>query len=208
MLKQISTFLCLLLFAVSCNSPNSKGFDVVINENLLQNGDLVFRQGRGTSSQVVYFADKERSYSHIGLVIQDSSGWYVIHAVPGEYEETDGQEIVKCDPIARFFGYDRAVSGVVMRFDSIDGIVDLVVQKVKEFYHQKILFDHQYRLSDSSVLYCTELIHRAFLSADIDLTENRRHTIPLFKESIIFPSDILRNKALREIYKIEFIPKE
>jgi hypothetical protein len=42
----------------------------------------------------------------------------------------------------------------------------------------------------------------------VDLTEERRHHIPLFKEGIIFPSDILRNKALKEILTIEFSPKE
>jgi hypothetical protein len=183
-------------------------FDVVIDENLLQHGDLVFRQGRGMSSQFVNFADKERSYSHIGILVKDSSGWYVIHAVPGESDETDGQEFIKRDPIERFFGYDRTVEGIVVRFDLTDEIRDQVVEKTLKFYQQKRLFDHQYRLSDTTVLYCTELVYRAFLVADIDLTEGRRHAIPLFKEPIIFPSDILKNNTLQEVYTIKFIQKQ
>jgi hypothetical protein len=168
----------------------------------------VFRLGRGTASRVVNIADKEKSYSHVGLLVKDSTEeWYVVHAVPGEGEETGGRETIKYDPIARFFGHDRTVDGVVMRFDSIAEISNQIIDKAQEFFRQQLLFDHDYSLSDSSTLYCTELVHRAFLCANIDLSEDRRHSFPLFKEFIIFPSDILQNKRLHEVCKITFVQK-
>ena len=201
--------ICIFVFALSlaaCGVQEDKAsLETVIDETKLREGDLVFRLGRGTSSRIVNRADRERSYSHIGLLVKDSLGeWYVIHAVPGEGEETEGKEVVKCDPLLQFFGRDRTVSGVVMRFDSIENVVHHVVRKTKEFYHKELPFDHRYTLSDTTTLYCTELIHRVFLSTGIDLTEGRRHTIPMFKEDIIFPSDILKNQALWEVFRVDY----
>jgi hypothetical protein len=204
--KLIFIFVFVLVVAIGCSQrENLSDFEVIIDKTKLLEGDLVFRLGRGTSSQIVNFADKERSYSHVGLLIKDSVGeWAVVHAVPGESEETNGIEVVKSDPLWRFFGKDRTVSGVVVRFDSIELISRQIVEKIKELYNQKLLFDHYYALSDTTTMYCTELVHRVFLNASIDLTEGRRHSIPLFREPIIFPSDILKNNALYEIYEISF----
>ncbi len=195
----------LLLFSVSCTSPKATDLVAVIDEQTLQEGDIVFRLGRGTSSRIVNLADKEKSYSHIGIVVQKDSEWCVIHAVPGEEMETGGLETVKCDPISLFFSSDRTVDGVVMRFDSIDKIAKPIVEKAREFYQRKILFDHQYSLSDSSKMYCTELVYRIFKNVGIDLSEERRHSFPLINEKIIFPSDIFQNPLLREVSCITFI---
>ena len=204
-LNRICVVVFALFIATGCIRKDRSQFEVIIDKTKLQKGDLVFRLGRGTSSQIVNLADRERSYSHVGILVQDSLGkWYVIHAVPGESEETDGKETIKRDPLLLFFGHDRTVSGVVVRFDSIEPILQPIVEKAEKFYEKKLLFDHSYALSDTTTVYCTELIHRIFLNVGIDLTEGRRHSFPLFREMIIFPSDILRNTALREITEVKF----
>lgn len=199
-------FVLVLVVLIGCSQRENKSeFEVIIDKTKLLEGDLVFRLGRGTSSQIVNLADKERSYSHVGILIKDSlDEWYVIHAVPGESEETEGLETIKRDSLGRFFGKDRTVSGVVVRFDSIELVSQHIVEKAKNFYDQKLLFDHQYTLSDTSVVYCTELIYRIFWSVDIDLTEGRRHSFPLLKEHVIFPSDILKNQRLFEVCTVSF----
>ncbi|MDR0438080.1 MAG: hypothetical protein LBH22_07270 [Bacteroidales bacterium] len=207
-MKRICIFTFVLFVAAGCNRQVESELEVIIDKTKLQEGDLVFRLGRGRSSRMVNLADKERSYSHIGLLVKDSLGeWCVIHAVPGESEETEGKEIIKCDPLLRFFGSDRTVTGIVMRFDSIDYISQQIVIKAKEFHDKELPFDHNYILSDTSTAYCTEFVYRVFLNVGIDLSEGRRHTIPLFKEPIIFPSDILKNKALREVCEVSFVKK-
>ena len=53
----------------------------------LRQGDLVFRKGNGVAGHVVIMAGgSAEAYSHIGIVAckDDSSGWFVCHAVPGE----------------------------------------------------------------------------------------------------------------------------
>jgi hypothetical protein len=195
--RQWAFFLLLFVLTASCahNAENK----LVIDESKLQEGDLIFRLGRGMSSQIVNLADKKGSYSHVGFLICDSCGWCVIHAVPDEASETGGKEMIKCEPVARFIERDRCESFTVMRHDSIEKIGQKMVLKAKEILQRQPLFDHNYLLSDSVELYCTELIYQIFMSAGIDLSEGRRHTFPLAKEPIIFPSDIIRNEAIREI---------
>jgi hypothetical protein len=203
-LSRIGRFTFVLFFAIGCIRHEQPHLEVNIDQTQLQEGDLIFRLGRGTSSQIVNLADKNHSYSHIGLLVKDSLGEYcVIHAVPGESGESGGKEVVKCDPLLRFLDSDRTVKGVVMRVDSIEKISHQVIGKAKDYYQRGLFFVHNYALSDTSVLYCTELIYRVFLSAGIDLSEDRRHSFPLLKEEIIFPSDILKNKRLYEICRVE-----
>ena len=50
-----------------------------------------------------------------------------------------------------------------------------------------------YQLSDTTSLYCTELVWRAYLHQGIDLSDGQRHDVPLMVSGdgeCIFPSDI------------------
>ena len=199
MFKRSKTlFLLLFILLTSCARHHIEN-KIVFDESNWQEGDLIFRLGRGMSSQIVNLADNKGSFSHVGFLIFDNGEWQVIHAVPDEANETDGKEVIKCEPVARFLGQDRCVDFAVMRYNSIDKIKPQVIMKAKEFWQQQPLFDHNYLLSDSSELYCTELIYRIFMSVGIDVSEGRRHTFPLAKEPIIFPSDIIRNEAIMRI---------
>ena len=207
-MNRIGVVLFVLSLAACGIREDRSNYEPIIDKTKLQEGDLVFRLGRGTSSQIVYRADRDRAYSHIGILVKDSVGeWYVIHAVPGESAETGGVEVLKCDPLLLFFGYDRTVRGAVVRFEAMDDIAEQVISKTWEYYDRQPLFDHNYLLSDSTVLYCTELVYRAFLSAGVDLTEGRRHAMPLLKEAVIFPSDILRNDGLWEVSPVKFVER-
>ena len=65
-----------------------------------------------------------------------------------------------------------------------------------------ILFDHDYNLSDSSQMYCTELIEFAYRKEGIDLSEGRitHMDLPVVRGTYLLPSDLLLNKHLKTIY--------
>jgi hypothetical protein len=189
----------LLLFVLLTSCVQHTENKIAFDTSKWQEGDLIFRLGRGVSSQIVNLADNKGSYSHVGFLVYDSCGWQVIHSVPDEANETGGKELIKREPITLFLEQDRCVDFAVMRHDSIDKIRQKVVLKAKEIWQQQPLFDHRYLLSDSAELYCTELIYRIFMSVGIDVSEGRRHTFPLAKEPIIFPSDIIRNEAIKRV---------
>ena len=66
----------------SCNKKcENKGVTASIDTLSLHDGDLIFREGRSTESQVVTSLDSG-SYSHVGIILHTKDGWRVIHAVP------------------------------------------------------------------------------------------------------------------------------
>jgi hypothetical protein len=64
-------------------------------------------------------------------------------------------------------------------------------------------FDHDYRLSDTTQLYCTELVWYVYGLAGTDITGGKRSELnaPLYSGTYIFPSDIYTNEAFSLIYK-------
>lgn len=172
-----------------------------IPAELFSEGDLVFRKGFSLSSQAVLIGDQEGAYSHVGILIRDSSGkWEVIHAVPEEAAETGGIEVIKREPLTRFWQSDRAAGGKVVTYPMSDSLRAQIVKKSEDIYLRRLLFDQAYDLSDSTKMYCTELAVFIYQSAGIDLIEGRSHSIPGFRKVAIFPSDILRNQRLEKVY--------
>ena len=54
-------------------------------------GDLIFRRGTDTSSAIVVSASSRGAqYSHVGVMIRQPTGLYVVHAMPAEGKKTGG----------------------------------------------------------------------------------------------------------------------
>ena len=190
----------ILLISVSCRDRSE--VVVPIPYDLCTDGDLVFRRGLSFSSQVVLQSDRKSGYSHVGILVKDSLGeWQVIHAVPGEADEVDGKELMKKEPLSLFWQSDRASAGAIVRFPLSDSLRGHIAEKSQELFQRKLLFDHRYNHHDSSQMYCTELICFVYQSVNVNLTENRSHSIPGYRKSVIFPSDILQNCQLETIFQ-------
>lgn len=180
-------------FSVGCSHFRSRGNDiaVVADTTGLRDGDLLFRLGTGPESRLVTTAS-QGVYSHVGIVIKVGGRWMAVHAVPGEKEDRNGPDTLKCEPIADFFHPDRAVAGAVARIACLDSIAHEAARYALEKVRARVLFDHHYRMTDTTELYCTELVYLAYLHQGIDLT-GRRESIALFPVSgewYIFPSDL------------------
>jgi len=186
-----------VFFIVGCK-PHST-FSFQIDENILQEGDIVFRRGISIASRVVLLAGKEGGYSHIGIIVKDSLDWKVIHAVPGETDKNNPEEIIKKEFLSQFFAPDRAVAGAIFRLDTMESIGFQAAQKAKILFERKLLFDHQYDLEDSSKMYCTELIYFVYKYAGIDISEGRRSSYPAFREEFLLPEDILGCSKLTKV---------
>ena len=180
-------FVTICVAFMGCNPPREQ---VLYETNEWREGDLVLRCGYGIESRAV--TERSRStYSHIGIVHYDSTQaeWQVIHAVPGE----DEPEYVKAEPVSLFFHPERARNGAWLRIDCSDSIAHEAVLYALTKVKEKRLFDNDYLLADSSQLYCTELVWRAYNRQDMDITSGNRHSAPSFfcKEGeCIFPNDI------------------
>ena len=187
------------LFIPSCTHKNSQ---VICDTVGLRNGDLLFRMGMGYESHVVSDVSNGE-YSHIGLAWHNGKQWCAIHAVPGENEKGE-PEYLKCEPIGEFFRPDRAQAGARARVNCSDSIADAAARHAYQLVQRKVLFDNDYNTSDSSRLYCTELVKQVYSPLNIDLCEDRYHLPPVISDGpVYYPEDIWNSPLLQNKKKLK-----
>lgn len=188
------------IFAGGCGRSDTAATVPTIPCRMLQSADLAFRLGRSIESEVVASCDTGRRYSHVGIIIRSDTSAAVIHVEPSPV----GDERVRCDDIADFFRSDRASAGAVMRLNGITGAQrKAVAEYAAALPGSDVRFDHGYSMSDSVLMYCTELAERAFAASGISLSQGRRHKVPLMKEPVIMPADISANDSLTTIWSYD-----
>lgn len=198
----VSTFfICTLWLLAGCrHTPDYTLFEVP-DTLVLQTGDIVFRTGESIESKTVTSFDKESTYSHIGMVLWHNNQWCVLHAVPNERATKNEKDSVKIEPIGVFFRSDRALEGCVCRMPLSPEDTLKLWLKAENLYSRHPLFDKAFDDKDSSTFYCSELVWFLYRqSLDVDLTQGRRHKLPLFPP-LIFCSDIKAYPELKEVYK-------
>lgn len=187
-----------LIFTSCCK--NSNGFNAEEVERLVNEGDIAFRRGHSAESRAVLHFDSLGMYSHIGIVVLADSVYKIIHCVPGESPD----DRIKMDNIGEFFAEDRAGAGAIARLPNRAGHAFLAARYAHSKYREVILFDHDYDLDDTTRMYCSELVWKAYLHTGIDITARSRtivEGVPLMSGTYIMPSDIYANKELNIIYQ-------
>ena len=190
-------FICLLL--MSCSGK--EGEWTILPDGLeLAEGDIVFRRGTGLMSHTVVAADGGK-YSHMGIVVDSAGVKMGVHAVPDEPDFPGDVDRVKMELPSKFFSTFNAVMGEVMRHKD-KKVAEVAAREALKLYRRGILFDHDYDDSDSTKLYCSELVEMAYLGAGVSLAEERRHDfiVPGFHfEHVIMPTDIYESSMIRTI---------
>ena len=189
-----SCILLILLLITSCRSGGNH-YAATLPEIPISNfhsGDVALRLGRTIESRAIA---ADGGYSHVGIIIRKDSTLQVAHIEPSR----NGSELTKYESLEQFFHPDNASSGAVMRIENLESTQLAVVENYL-FSCKNISFDHDYKLSDSTQMYCTELVYRAFLEIGIEIT-NVRHRVPLAHEEVILPTDIFKSDKLVEIWR-------
>ena len=189
------------LLAAILTSGCSRGDETPLNVPLdqLKNGDLALRCGTSIESHVVVGVNGENGpYSHIGIVVEKDGQWFVAHAVPGENRRGE-PEYLKLDSIQVYYGRDRAKLGCIMRVTDDSTACHQATDYALWAVGAKKVFDNSYDWEDTTQLYCTEMVQRAYLHAGIDLAEDRHTDVvaALMPGTYVFPCDIVANRSLR-----------
>ena len=189
------------LLAAILTSGCSRGDETPLNVplDLLKNGDLALRCGTSIESHIVVGVNGENGpYSHIGIVVEKDGQWFVAHAVPGENRRGE-PEYLKLDSIQVYYGRDRAKLGCIMRVTDDSTACRQATDYALWAVGAKKVFDNSYDWEDTTQLYCTEMVQRAYLHAGIDLAEDRHTDVvaALMPGTYVFPCDIVANRSLR-----------
>lgn len=185
----------------SCHSDSDAKEFQLPGHIKLQSGDLVFRTGNSVASHTITLTDQNSVYSHVGMLLWTGKRWQVLHAVPNERESENEKDSVKLEDIGVFFRSDRASQGGIYRIPLAEDDTLKLLQKGLTLYQQHLLFDNAFDDQESSAFYCTELVWFIYKNElDIDLSQGRRHKVPLFPP-LIFCSDLLSYPEIEKIYE-------
>lgn len=164
--------LCLIVLPLLiCSAPQSGAFFEASNQTPdlaawqsydLEEGDILLRRGSSFISTLISRATPSaKGMSHCGIVIWEKGKWQIIHSISGSISDQDGirmesvQSFVsKADKdmiwhIKPAFGIDRQKLGI----------------NARHYLAQKTPFDHDFDLSDSNRLYCTEFVRSVYLDS-------------------------------------------
>lgn len=193
----------LLLLCGGCNGTGTKtaAGPVRVDTTELRAGDLLFRMGLEGASRVVTTVGGG-DYSHVGLALRKNGRWMVVHAVPNEAPPGE-EDRVKCEPLDSFFAPDRACRGAWRRVRCSDETAARVAQAAYEKYRNRVRFDHDYNLEDTTCLYCTEMVWHLYRKEGIDLAGKRRHqlVVPGKTTDYLFPEDLWVSNRLEPSQK-------
>lgn len=202
LINNLSAFFLIATLQTACTVEEKEKGNHLPQEELLEEGDLVFRRGSGMGSRMVLIADSEGAYSHIGIIVCEGKCWKVIHAVPGEPDFEGDPDRVKMESLAQFFATEKAIRGAIMRVKGDSIQKQRAAGKARQIFRRGTLFDHEYDYTDTTQMYCTELIDFVYSQTGINLTEGRisRIHIPGISGNYVLPSDIQQSQYLELIY--------
>ena len=165
----------------------------------LKAGDVVFRRGSGFTSHAVLLAEgQEGVYSHTGIVVDSAGVLMIVHAVPGEPDYEGDEDRVKMERPEEFFLLTKAQQGAIYRHkDSTKALS--AARQAWQTYQRHPRFDHDYDASDTTALYCTELVLYAYRQARAPLKGVKCHHLHLvgFESDCFLPSDLRKSSDLK-----------
>lgn len=191
----------LALSLVRCSRQEVVAPEISVDEFL--SGDLAFRRGRTMESDAIAGMGGSRyDYSHVGVIVSHGDSLCVVHVEPMR----EGDERVKEVSIEEFFHPENAVKGCVTRCEALSEQQRHIIEReAMALVRRGVEFDHDYRLSDTTAMYCTELVDFLYRKVDLSLTE-QRHRVPLAQEDVLLPSSIMRDGALKEVWSYDLRP--
>lgn len=161
--------LAILRGALSNNNEDDNVSSGLIQEDLslldsllFESGDIILRQGTSfVSSFIARSFPGSHEMSHCGILVEDNGIWKVIHSISGQISELDGIRIETAQTFMQRAFKDKVI--LVKPKFTIDR--KLITQEAWNYLILKVAFDHEFNLSDSSKLYCSELVRAVYLDA-------------------------------------------
>lgn len=191
----------ILTFALLASCSENGFVSILPADCRLKAGDLVFRRGNGLASHAVLMVDKRGGYSHVGIVVDSCGTMMVVHAVPDEPDFEGDVDRVKMETPEKFFLSMNAKIGEVKRLKGDTETALRAARHAMEIYRRGTLFDHNYDDTDTTRMYCCELIEHVYKTAGLPIAGNTRHdiTLPGMKLRCILPSDLCDSEKFERI---------
>lgn len=140
-----------------------------INEGaaMVREGDLLVRNGSDFTSQLIKsFSQKDKNYSHSGLVFFKEGVPYVYHILAGD-ENPDGKLVP--DSFTTFCNPRYNAGFAIYRYNMDAAEVATLKATIMDWLKQGIRFDSAFSLKTDDRMYCSEMVKKGLAKA----TNNR-----------------------------------
>ncbi len=149
-------------------------------------GDLILIRGRHWRSRAVQTLRRREAFTHIGILVEQNDGLWVVHASPEA--ETEG---VAVETLEDFLKSPHLRAVRVRRLgEGLPQMRNAASLAALEMGGQGLPFDGNFDLDSEDRIYCSELIWRAYCAVGVDLLEgiDWQERIPLLENPILMPS--------------------
>ena len=182
-MKETIVFLMLFLLMTGCADPAPPKVSddqlrqiairkendslVKLAKSLVKSGDLLLRTGNDyASDEIKAFSKQDKTYSHGGIAVVDSSGIYVYHIEPDFNYVNDK---VRKEPLDSFCDPAKNLGFAIGRYDLKEEENKSFLLYLQKRFEDKVAFDMSFDLKSDHHMYCSEMIRKGLLSA----TNNR-----------------------------------
>jgi hypothetical protein len=132
----------------------------------MKTGYLVLRMGLDADSYLLArMNQKNKRYSHCGIVMVENGYPFVYHSIGGE---DNPDERLRRDSANLFFSPRCNSAIAVVAYDFNDGQLSNLKKEVEAYYKKRPRFDMKFDLKTDDVLYCAEFVYKAVNKATGD----------------------------------------
>lgn len=150
-------------YSTAQNSFTKIKDEIKSSKKLLEDGDLVTRSDDDFESlTLMNFSQKEKSYSHSGIVFKEDSDYYVYHSMTGA-ENPEG--LCRRDPFDSFVNPLKKTGFGIFKYQLSLAETDRLHTFFKKNHAAKIPFDIYFNLATDDSMYCSELIYKGLKEA-------------------------------------------
>ncbi len=167
---------------------------------IVHTGNVLLRAGIGPDSYMMaHMNQKDKTYSHCGLVVIEDGYPFVYHCLGGE-DNPDAR--LRRDSIQTFLNPFHNLGMGIVDYDIDSTHLQSLVEIIKGYYHARPKFDLKFDLATSDRLYCSEFAYKALDSAMADST----YIAPTIAMGITFVAidNLYLNKHARVVCQLKF----
>jgi len=151
-------------------------------KNVAKNGDLVVRLTDDIiSNQVAYLNEKDKSFSHCGMIAEQDGKKFVCHIAP----ELAGADTIQFIPIDSFLNPDKNIKCALYRYNFSQIEKDSMYAYILQAKSRGARFDRSYNFDTDEKLYCSEMIAKAIKAATAGRVVCKGFLIPQKMQKIV-----------------------
>ncbi len=186
--------LCTAIFLYSCTSPANEQIKPISKQDEINNniealkkkaapGDLIVRMTDDLiSEQIKFLNEKEKIYSHAGIIMIKNNQPFVCNISPND-PENDTIQIV---PLDSFINPAKNLKCALYRYDLSQEENDSLNEILIKYKAGDMRFDRLYDLDTDNKMYCAELIDKALQKATRNRINIKRTNIPAAMQPTVF----------------------